>query len=35
MSDLSNYRTQVTEYGKGANESEKSERFDEAYGYYM
>ena len=35
MSDLSNYRAQVTEYGKRANEAEKAERFDEAYGHYM
>jgi hypothetical protein len=35
MSDLSNYRTQVTEYGKRANEAEKAERFEEAYSYYM
>jgi hypothetical protein len=35
MSDLSSYRTQVTEYGKRANEAEKAERFEEAYSYYM
>ena len=35
MSDLSNYRAQVTEYGKRANEAEKSDKFDEAYGNYM
>jgi hypothetical protein len=25
----------VTEYGKRANEAEKAERFEEAYGHYM
>jgi len=25
----------VTEYGKRANEAEKAEKFDEAYGHYM
>jgi len=35
MSDLSNYRTQVTEYGKRANDAEKAERFEEAYQNYM
>lgn len=35
MSDLSSYRAQVTEYGKRANEAEKAERFEEAYGHYM
>lgn len=35
MSDLSHYRAQVTEYGKRANEAEKAERFEEAYGHYM
>jgi hypothetical protein len=35
MSDLSSYRSQVTEYGKRASEAEKAERFEEAYGHYM
>lgn len=35
MSDLSSYRTQVSEYGKRANEAEKAEKYQEAYGHYM
>lgn len=35
MSDLSSYREKVTEYGKRAQEAEKTERFEEAYGHYV
>ena len=35
MSDLSNFRQQVTEYGKRATEAEKSEQYEQAYGLYV
>jgi hypothetical protein len=35
MSDLSNYRNQVTEFGKKASDAEKAEKFEEAFNYYM
>ena len=35
MSDLSNYRQQVTDFGKRANEAEKQEKFEEAHSFYI
>jgi hypothetical protein len=35
MTDLSNYRALVTEYGKRATEAEKADKFEEAYSFYM
>ena len=35
MTDLSSYRTRVAEYGKAAQEAEKAEQYEQAYGCYM
>ena len=35
MSDLSQYRQQVTQYGQRATEAENGKRYEEAYGHYM
>ena len=35
MSDLTQYRQQVQQYGQRAQEAENDKRYEEAYGHYM